>query len=444
MFYKAVILWGVLLLFLLAGACTPAGVEPGNEGYSGYPGPTTISATAVTLLPEPTVIMLDRDETYFGSTMTPWPTFTPRPIPTRLSGPTATPFLLQLPASDAGGKIFYLAKGNLIMEMLVDEQGLPIFTYLLPVSMYSMPILGPVSPDGRYLVLLETSFPGGIPYVYDSQTRQTWPLLRDHPQQEHISGWVYGWHPDSRQVLFWSMNTDALLFVGAETGKYEVVALTESPLQGVAISPDGQKVVYLGRIENDERIWIVSMAGDSVQPLLDSEGVAYVFGWSPTNKYVLYVYGLGYKENIETNNSTPGGPLWIMDPEGGERKQLSGPYLFGWGFQPLWSPDGQWVAFTGLDHGRNFGCAEKTHPDSAMCRYEGTAVYIENINTGEVRRLAPGIDPVWSPDGSHLVFISIQSGVPEVWQVQIDGSNLRQLTSDDQPKLQVVWSPAKR
>lgn len=167
-------------------------------------------------------------------------------------------------------------------------------------------------------------------------------------------------------------------------------------------------------------------------------------GYDLDGNYILYAGS--FREGESKGTTGPGsGPLWIMSPEGEEHSPLSGPYLFGWSFDALWSPTGQWVAYTGQDQDQNFGCVEESEPDSAMCRFKGTAVYIENVVTGEVRRLAAGIEPVWSPDGSQLTFISIQSGAPEIWQVQIDGENLRQLTSDGQSKkMPIIWVPTKR
>ena len=138
--------------------------------------------------------------------------------------------------------------------------------------------------------------------------------------------------------------------------------------------------------------------------------------------------------------------MWLIDLEGQSRRPLSGHFLFGWGFEPVWSPDGQWIAFTGPDPDQPFGCAQKDRrPDPETCMFDGTAVYIENIQTRDVRRLASGIEPIWSPDGSMLAFLSNQSGAPEIWTISDDGADLRQLTTDAQPKgWRLAWSPARR
>jgi TolB protein len=49
-------------------------------------------------------------------------------------------------------------------------------------------------------------------------------------------------------------------------------------------------------------------------------------------------------------------------------------------------------------------------------------------------------DPTWSPDGKQIAFVSIRSGAPELWMVNVDGSNLRQLTSAGQTVRFPFWS----
>jgi TolB protein len=260
-------------------------------------------------------------------------------------------------------------------------------------------------------------------------------------------GRFFGWHPDSQQVLFWSLDI-ALWLAHIETGELTTLALVDGPIQGAALSPDGQEIIYVARSNSSHRtMWKVSAAGSDAQPLFDLAGSSYVFAWSPDGTYILYAGGSGTdSKSVDTDTSVPSGPLWLMDPIGQNRRPLSGPFIFGWGFEPEWSPDGRQIAFTGVDEGQRFGCAQKDpQPDPETCKFEGTGIYVENIETGEVRRLASGIEPTWSPDGSMIAFLSNQTGTPEIWIIRADGNDLRQLTTDAQSKgLRLAWSPARR
>jgi TolB protein len=48
-------------------------------------------------------------------------------------------------------------------------------------------------------------------------------------------------------------------------------------------------------------------------------------------------------------------------------------------------------------------------------------------------------EPVWSPDGSLIAFVSMRSGAPELWLINADGTGLRQLTNDGQFVRWPVW-----
>jgi TolB protein len=84
---------------------------------------------------------------------------------------------------------------------------------------------------------------------------------------------------------------------------------------------------------------------------------------------------------------------------------------------PAWSPDGRRLAVQVNNH--------DTH---------SSAIWIVNVTTGEIRVLSrPGATdldetPSWFPDGTRLAFQSNRSGTMEVWVMNADGSNPRQLT----------------
>ena len=52
--------------------------------------------------------------------------------------------------------------------------------------------------------------------------------------------------------------------------------------------------------------------------------------------------------------------------------------------------------------------------------------------------------PAWSPDGRRIVFSASRSGLTDLFVVDADGRNLRQLTNDKHGDLQPAWSPDGR
>jgi TolB protein len=100
---------------------------------------------------------------------------------------------------------------------------------------------------------------------------------------------------------------------------------------------------------------------------------------------------------------------------------------------------------------------EGTSNDGAAWHPEGTAlayahrneggqrfdIAVTIIETGETRLLTsePGSHeaPSFSPDGNHIVFESTRDGASQIWVVDVDGGNLRRLTSQGE-SFAPAWS----
>jgi Tol biopolymer transport system component len=94
-----------------------------------------------------------------------------------------------------------------------------------------------------------------------------------------------------------------------------------------------------------------------------------------------------------------------------------------WGFRafPVWSPNGEWIAFA-----RSRCCGQKAD------------IYLMNADGSGLRRLTRGDSSyypiLWSPNGTRIAFFRLQyglqkqpSGRPEVWVMNADGSGQRRL-----------------
>jgi len=103
-----------------------------------------------------------------------------------------------------------------------------------------------------------------------------------------------------------------------------------------------------------------------------------------------------------------GGNLWLTSSEGGEARRLTS--HIGVESQPKFSPDGEWIAFSGSYDGNN-------------------DVYVIPASGGEPRRLTwhPFRDRVidWEPDGKSIRFQSSRTSFTfreqQLWTVSIDG-----------------------
>ena len=92
---------------------------------------------------------------------------------------------------------------------------------------------------------------------------------------------------------------------------------------------------------------------------------------------------------------------------------------------PNWAPDGRALAYT----------TWRPNPD----------VFISFIYQGVMQNPTKGVGtnylPVFSPDGKQIAFMSGRSGNPEIYAMNVDGSNLRRLTNHPAGDSSPTWSP---
>ena len=91
---------------------------------------------------------------------------------------------------------------------------------------------------------------------------------------------------------------------------------------------------------------------------------------------------------------------------------------------PRISPDGQWVIYEVT----RYKVAENKGKNS---------LYITSIRTGETRIVRELVNSVynarWRPDGKKIGFLSEKSGTMQLWEMDIKGDQMEQITSFDQP-----------
>jgi hypothetical protein len=120
------------------------------------------------------------------------------------------------------------------------------------------------------------------------------------------------------------------------------------------------------------------------------------------------------------------GTIWSVNPDGTEPGRLASP-----GYFPAWSPDHSAVAYSDSDN-----------PGGTL--YVATASDAYPVTTG----VAKDSHPAWSPDAKQITFARIDlsqnqqsSEYSEIWAVNRDGTNVRQLTHLPCLSSDPSWSP---
>lgn len=101
-------------------------------------------------------------------------------------------------------------------------------------------------------------------------------------------------------------------------------------------------------------------------------------------------------------------------------------------FSPRWSADGIWLSYT---QGVFFG-GDRQQADIWLMRHDGS----DRINLTENRQMNNGVGS-FSPDGKSLVFRSSRNGNFDLYLMDIDSGEVKQLTDDPAKQNFPVFSP---
>jgi Tol biopolymer transport system component len=122
--------------------------------------------------------------------------------------------------------------------------------------------------------------------------------------------------------------------------------------------------------------------------------------------------------------NTPESALYLMNADGSGARQLTA--MPGQEYLPAWSPDGTRIAFVSMDS-------------------QHEAIYVINTDGSNWHQITDAavaaFGPAFSPDGSRIVYTSNDSGNDQLYIMNADGRNPTQLTSKGTRNWGAVWSP---
>lgn len=227
-------------------------------------------------------------------------------------------------------------------------------------------------------------------------------------------------------------------------------------------SPDAANILYRFSSLNHPRAWyIASLNTGSTGPLLADnrwkEDLWWAV-WSPTEDVVVFTHG-----GLSFNDTT----IYSLDVHSDNVTRL----VKGGGGVPVWSPDGQQIAFraeTGLHlmnaDGTNVQpllstaqmVAEMWHPSkpeilvllSGDIENRPDNIGVLDVNSGHIMQLTDTEDceyhPRWSPDGRQIAFITSDRN-RDIYTMDASGGNVINLTKTmPQHEIDFSWSPDGR
>jgi len=194
---------------------------------------------------------------------------------------------------------------------------------------------------------------------------------------------------------------------------------------GYALSTDGTKMVFTVHDGAAGRVVIAEGDGSAPAFVAPSLGYTYMARLSPTNDRVVFSGpARGYRLLVA---ALPDGKPVELTPDHTEC------------FVPQFTPDGKTVIFIRRD-----GNVYRVDADGKNLRRltEGNKYVEFKLSPKDQHGSTDGPDV--SPDGKQIAFVAMKNGVPNVFVVDIEGGNRRQITTRKTPCGRVKWSPDGR
>ena len=206
--------------------------------------------------------------------------------------------------------------------------------------------------------------------------------------------------------------------------------------QDYSFSPDGSRVVFSSYWSEGEgrafgtELFVMNADGTNIEQLTYDRAVNGFPAWSPDGDSIVFASyrGSGYIPGcLGSSICLP--DLYVIDTGGGNPRQVTDDP--GGETAPSWSPDGSRLVFVSVQ------------PDGSE------ALEVMNADGTDQTRISPDrvhfvTFPDWSPDGRRIVYLQAEQGERfHLWTISPDGSDGRDLldTNADTDFGRPMWSP---
>ncbi len=277
-------------------------------------------------------------------------------------------------------------------------------------------------------------------YVVDPKSREATPLLSEQGSQSNAEV-----SPDGRQIVYENRapGTSSQISLLEPDGTTRQLTNMKRGASDPTWSPDGSQIAFAGfrRRDGDRRpdsdIFVMNADGSHIRRLAGTPRPDGHPDWSPDGSQIVF-------HSRESGEGLPraGGLLWLVSAGTRTLTRLLGSGSPFGAADPTWSPDGRWIAFSGVEATINGGLLSTS---LWLMRSNGT--HKSRIRKSAIYRVIE--NPSWSPDGRSIVFeendrpaggVRWEGTVGDVGILDVHGERLRWIVRDA-PSDQPSWGP---
>ena len=210
-----------------------------------------------------------------------------------------------------------------------------------------------------------------------------------------------------------SGNWNNLWLIEVESGAERRLTDTDHRIGSFSVAPNGDRILFTSRIENRRNqqnlseIQLLEVETGTIRQLTDNSAPEGRLSWAPDGRSFAYTARTDGEWELLLDK------IWVMDPDGGGRRIVSGAFDGNFG-NYVWAPDASEILFSGL-HGTN----------NNLYRINLGSDSVEQI-TSSAGSLAPSS---FSRDRAKMAYVFQDFDTPaDIWVGPTDGTGAVQLT----------------
>jgi len=274
------------------------------------------------------------------------------------------------------------------------------------------------SPMGKFMAI-ELSCPNGQTVIFlDIESAAVTQPVTD--SDSHF----LAWSPDGKAIY---LKVDSLgnahIVRSFADGTQDLIPITEFTYDLVS-KPDSRdfSFTFSRGLGQGSELWLAKRDGQLVQQLYADRYTYISFArYSPDGKQVAFI------KIPDTQTPFTVGELWVMNADGSNERKLADADA-GHGYAANWSPDGKRIAFVVRENPEDERADQSS--DSLISNIysveveSGALTQITNFENAHIET------PLWSPDGNTLAFNVVINGRMEVQIADITTGEIRSLITE--------------